>query len=55
MSKTNSPSKGCNKSGVANTDYLKTLGGLPEKQNRDQIDKNTHGRSNGKAPGSVRK
>jgi len=45
-----------NKSGQVNKSYVKsTLGGYPPKKQVEQIDKDTKPRSNGSAPGSVRK
>jgi hypothetical protein len=55
MSKANSPSKSANASGVTTKKYASSvLGGYPAKKSVEKIDSSTHGRSNGKAPGSVR-
>jgi len=52
----NTPKQGANKSGQSNKDYASsTLGGFPEKKNKDQIEKANSPRANGRAPGSVRK
>ena len=56
MSKSNSPKKTCNASGVTHTEYRdKVLGGLPPKKKVEQIDADTRPRANGRVNGSVAK
>lgn len=40
--------------GVNKTEYLKTIGGIPEKKSVEQIDKQNSPQGRKRAPGSVR-